>query len=204
MNYNVEYWEKRYAEMGRERTAGHRDWTPEQYKLANDTFFDKIKKLFKPAELERFKGCSLLDYGIGGGRAVPYLRNIFRPGMYTGADIVDNKVTGIDKFIHISDTNDISETEQFDLIWVYVVLQHIVDSALLQRAVMRLYNALQPGGLMVVTESGDTKVKSSSYFISRSARQYIDLFKKVGFKVRIVMVDNISSHAEHYTYFLTR
>ena len=87
----------------------------------------------------------------------------------------------------IQDLAHLQAEGRFDLILGVTVLQHILDPALLHRAIARLAQHLAPRGRMVLLEAAPQRLAqrcNTSVFQARERGEYLRLFAENGLRVR--------------------
>jgi SAM-dependent methyltransferase len=142
----------------------------------------------------------LLDAGCGVGLAIPLLEEHFQPNVIVAVDI-DKEMTGIAATTArncrckvVLRTVSMLELDfpdhSFDMIFCHQLLHHISD----QEDVLRLfYRLLVPGGVALIGESCRPFIRSLPVRLlfkhpmtaQRTAAQYVDLTRSVGFEVGV-------------------
>lgn len=210
-NNNIEYWDARYKKVGAARTVGCANWTPEQYKKANDIWYDWCLPLIELVCINRHNievgnKPKVLDFGCGSGRWFQLLSKYFE---YYGTDIVTLENMGINStaftFQPVVDNKipsfsiDKKDIEvKFDLIWTCVALQHIIDDNLLEYTVFQFSERLQPDGKAIILEN-TANAKSSNYLKFRGIAEYISIFSKYG--LICTAIDTKKMKGEPHTLF---
>lgn len=209
---NKKYWISRYSEMKGFNVVGHRSWSYEQYIEETKKFFKYIEKHipFDKDECKSNNLSSVLDFGCGIGRCIPFLSKFFN--IYFGVDIVEEIIIrNRKKFKNKNDYNCqltfetirpdgvIPVNTTFDLIFSNVVLQHVVDDNLLRFYVQQFRTLCKNNGKIMIIENIDQKPKKyvdvSKYIKFRSFNDYRSLFNPY---FDLKLVDKfISSKEEH-------
>jgi SAM-dependent methyltransferase len=99
---------------------------------------------------------NIMEIGCGVGYWTEFLKSIGAK-KYTGNDIAEISIQNLSRqypeynFIH----GDISETplakDNFDMIFMIDVTQHITDDNKFEKAVFNIWNSIKPGGYFIVT-----------------------------------------------------
>ena len=182
MDNNQQYWIGRYKRVGGKRTVGRGDWTDEEYQKFKDTFSPYLRLLvgqYCPSSVQ-----NVLDFGCGIGRWI----ELFYEFNYYGADIVEHVIeedrTNFPnlQFDVIKENIIPFKGVKFDVIWTFVVLQHVVDDELLECYANQFYNRMNKNGVLITIENM-TIGKNNTYIKFRKIDEYLSLFQKVGFKL---------------------
>jgi SAM-dependent methyltransferase len=148
--------------------------------------------------LRNVRDLRVLDVGCGVGR---WSRRLARRGAcVTGIDLSPTMISearrraaseGIAARCRF-ETQDLAALDAgdtFDLIVGVTVLQHILDRGALREAVRRMKAHLAPGGRMVLLEAAPNRAANhcdSSIFRARQRREYLELFRDCGLRVRAI------------------
>ena len=145
LNTNLAYWKDRYNNMGGKRTVGGKSWSIKQYNKANSRVFTFVRDT--TGKVAAKSAGTLVDFGCGIGRCTNFLKDTFKPQKYIGMDIIDKFTeTNKDDFYLIPETGYLNiEEASVDIIWTYVVLQHIIDDLLLQYYLEQFWKGLKEG-----------------------------------------------------------
>jgi len=180
MNNNIEYWSKRYRNLGGKKTVGNKKWTNEEY-INEQTRFES----FIYPYISKLKGDSVLDFGCGIGRRNQFLKQSY--SKYYGVDIVKSAINSArrsyhgDNFELITNNNIPFKNIKFDLIWTNVALQHIVDEELLIHYINQFKDLLSEEGHVLIVEN-TSEAKNNNYISFRKPIEYINLFYNCGFE----------------------
>lgn len=143
-------------------------------------------------------GGRLLDAGCGIGLAFPLLEQYFQPELIVGVDI-DTEMTAAAAtgardcrsrvVLETTSILDLNYPDQsFDIIFCHQLLHHTVDQ---EETVRKLYQLLAPRGFALIGESCRSFIHSlpvrllfrHPMMVQKTAEQYVDLIKSVGFEV---------------------
>ena len=139
-------------------------------------------------------GTAILEIGCGVGR---WSRRLARRGAdVTAFDLSPAMIAearrrtsraGLESRCHfdVGDAADLALDRRFDCILCVTVLQHILDTARLERTVERMARHLAPNGRIVLLEvapSSDVDRCNTSTFVGRREEDYRDLFARAGLR----------------------
>jgi cyclopropane fatty-acyl-phospholipid synthase-like methyltransferase len=184
LNYNLDYWDKRYGDIGGEKTVGHKHWNDQEYKEQNKKTFDFLDKYI---DMERIP--YILDFGCGICRFKKYLTYKFDIDVYAGVDIAEavinqNNKKSFGEFYLLKKYTDISENiGKVGLIWTAFVLQHVIDDKLLLNYFKEFKKVLNPGGRMIFLETSEYwEGDEIDYMKKRTFDDYKNLLNEAGFQ----------------------
>jgi cyclopropane fatty-acyl-phospholipid synthase-like methyltransferase len=184
LNYNLDYWDKRYGDIGGEKTVGHKHWNDQEYKEQNKKTFDFLDKYIDMEQRKR-----VIDFGCGICRFQNYLYYKFSLEHYIGMDIAGAVINENEKnkrgvFYLINDYSSISnDINNIDLIWTAFVLQHVIDDKLLLNYLKEFKKVLNPGGRMIFLETSEYwEGDEIDYMKKRTFDDYKNLLNEAGFQ----------------------
>lgn len=180
------YWEKRHKKYGLDlRGVGHCGMSPEK----NYEEYLKAKEaLLHLLDLEKInvKDSKILEIGCGIGLFTKVMEEVGAQ-KYTGVDIAKNAIKRVKKkfpmfnFAQL-DITKTKPTEEFDLILMIDVTQHIVDEHLFEIAMKNITQTLKPNGIFIVTSwLTPTREKNRFYEVKRPIESYKKIFKDYQF-----------------------
>ena len=142
-----EYWNNRFEEQG-EVYVAHRqlqnfDQQVELGKQLCDSYMPSAKHT--------------LDFGCGVGRFQSWLQS--KSDKVTAVDYVQSALDIVKKNNPLTETVHYSnlplpiEDETFDLVWIFTVLQHIVDKEVFEATCLELHRVAKPGAKFILVEN---------------------------------------------------
>jgi len=154
-----EFWDRRLAEQFDLRGTGQPGLSAAYnracYRLRRRVLDDALRQqAFDPA------GKKVLDVGCGTGFFTAWY--LHRGASVTGIDIAPTSVERLQarhpeaRFV-LADVSEAALGEGFDLVNAFDVLYHITDDARWERAVTTLAAAVEPGGLLLLTDTFPTE-----------------------------------------------
>lgn len=184
-----------------------------QYKSGNPDYLKTIKSLYS-------KGCNILDIGCGSGRDLKTLLNMGYDcyGVDPSDNFVKNSLTNYSFLkgrIELGslpyNIPDIFIEKKWDNILLAATLQHIPDSNIESTAQI-IKKLLKKEGNLIISvpteypEIVDNRDKNLRLFCIRSAKSYISLFEKQGFKLvkNIITTDALNRTGIEWTTLLFR
>jgi 2-polyprenyl-3-methyl-5-hydroxy-6-metoxy-1,4-benzoquinol methylase len=191
------YWEdraRRFAKRGSGLAAVCSYGMPEFY----NRMIHYCQRLALQPWLDVAPGTRVLDVGCGIGRWSSMLAA--RGALVTGMDLSptmideamrrarDNGVADRCVFL-VQDLAQLDAGEKFDLIVGVTVLQHILDTEALSRAVQRMADHLAPGGRMVLLEAAPARIAKrcdTTVFRARQRSVYLKHFAQAGLELRAI------------------
>lgn len=129
------------------------------------------------------RGRRVLDVGCGTGYWTAYYTA--RGADYTGLDIAPTSVARLSaqypgaRFVHL-DAGEAPPPGRFDLVNAFDVLYHVTDDARWERALRHLAEALDPGGLMVITDVFADLPALAEHNRMRSLARYVGVLEPLG------------------------
>jgi len=197
MNYEPrEFWDQRLSEQFDLRGTGQPGLSV-AYNRACYTLRREV--LDRALVAERFDPArrKVLDVGCGTGFFTAcYLT---RGAVLTGIDIAPTSIERLRKrhpqarFL-LADLSDTTLGERFDLVNAFDVLYHITDEANWGRAVAALAAAVEPGGLLLLTDtfpSAERATPEAEHNRMRPLERYRALLEPAGFEVRAVLPTHV-------------
>jgi SAM-dependent methyltransferase len=142
-------------------------------------------------------GTSVLEIGCGVGRWS--LRLAQRGAVVTGMDLSQRMVlearrragaqrlAGRCNFV-VADISSPGLRGRFDVVLGVTVLQHLLDPAQFERAVLNIRRFLAPGGRAIVLEAAPSRPTArcnTPVFVAREDQQYLDAFRRAGLRCRV-------------------
>jgi ubiquinone/menaquinone biosynthesis C-methylase UbiE len=141
-------------------------------------------------------GTRVLDVGCGVGRWSRLLAA--RGAVVTGVDLSPTMVAQAERRaaaagvadhcrFEVQDLSNLNVGGQFDRVLGVTVLQHILDSAALRRALRAMTAHLAPGGRMILLEAAPAAAVNrcdSTVFRARHRDVYLDLFQSCNLELR--------------------
>lgn len=180
-----EFWERRLSEQFDLRGTGETGLT-----LGYNRACYALRKvvLDRALSVARFDpiGRRVLDVGCGSGFFTAYY--LARGAQLTGVDITPTSVQRLSerhpeaRFLQA----DVSETPvpgRFDLINAFDVLYHITDDARWERALEHLSGALDPGGLLLITDAFRDSGGLADHNRMRPLARYRDRLARGGLEI---------------------
>jgi SAM-dependent methyltransferase len=191
------YWEdraRRFAAQGAGLAAVCSYGMPESY----NRMIDWCQRLALEPWLKVAPGMRVLDVGCGVGRWSSLLAA--RGAHVTGMDLSPTMIAearrralvgGVAERCEflVQDLAELDAGAQFDLVLGVTVLQHILDTAALRAAVLRMTEHLAPGGRMVLLEAAPARIArrcDTTVFCARERTVYLDLFEQAGLELRAI------------------
>ena len=180
-----EFWEKRLSEQFDLRGTGETRlslaYNRACYQLRREVLDDAL----------RLAGCDprgrrVLDVGCGTGYWTEYY--LSRGAYYTGLDIAATSVERLAarhpqaRFV-LSDVSEVALAERYDIANVFDVLYHVTDDDRWRRALEHLADALEPGGLLLVTDVFAELPGLAAHNRMRSLARHLEVLAPRGFTV---------------------
>lgn len=113
-----------------------------------------------------YRCASMLEFAAGHGRFTRHLAKVLPPGALTVSDVVPGAVAflrqhwAVSGFDSTSDPDALVIAERFEVVFVLSLFSHLPEST--WRAwLRRLYGAVAPGGVLVLTTHGDEAARKS-------------------------------------------
>jgi SAM-dependent methyltransferase len=178
-----EFWERRLAEhfdlRGTGETALSLAYNRACYRLRRETLERALHDHgFDPA------GARVLDVGCGTGFFTAlYLE---RGAQVTGIDIAPTSIERLRArhpqatFI-LADVADTPPQQRFDLVNAFDVLYHVTEDERWERALTGLGGAVEPGGLLLVTDTFVPVTREAGHNRMRPLARYAALLEPLGF-----------------------
>jgi len=170
------YWRDRHSRYGFDlRGVGNKGLSDAENRRAYEEAGGTFVALCREAGV-RFETARMLDVGCGTGFYAGVFRD--RGGRdYTGVDIADVLLPELrerypDFRFRQQDVTSEPLEEEFDLIAMIDVTQHITDPAKFSFAMRNLRAALAPSGTLILTSWLDEEARRSYYEVSRSIDRY--------------------------------
>jgi len=188
VNLNKQYWNNRYNKMTGEKVVGHKHWSLEQYNRENEKWVKLFSKTFEKLNIQKIY--SVLDFGCGVGRWIPFLKQYCL--YYCGVDIIEKALNQAKEKAYLYNNVNFGLIENglipnligncgYDLIWSVVCLQHVIDDKLLDLYISQFYKILRPNSWIISVENVSEN-KSNEYIKFRSYADYAKMFKHHKFK----------------------
>lgn len=192
MAYNPkEYWERRLSERFNLSGVGHADFSEHYNKWLYKAKNRGLKKALTRHNIE-IHNSSVCDIGCGTGFFVDFYLNNGVKDIF-GVDITTNSIEKLKQKYPDNDfiVADITETDmpsrinrKFDIINVFDVLYHIVDSVLFEQALINLTKLVSKKGYIFITDfCGETDVKAAEHVRFRKKDTYTKIFQENGFDI---------------------
>ncbi|MGA2399172.1 MAG: class I SAM-dependent methyltransferase [Steroidobacteraceae bacterium] len=189
------YWEDRA-----QRFAGDRDGLAAVCSYGMPEFYNRVidweQRLALAPWLRVRRSTRVLDVGCGVGRWSRLLAG--RGAAVLGVDLSPTMIAEARRRAAAedlacrfaeADASRLQLGEQFDLVLGVTVLQHILDTTLLQSALAAMAAHLAPGGRMVLLEAAPVRGVekcNSSVFVARPREQYLELMRSCGLEIRAI------------------
>ncbi|MEN4007510.1 MAG: class I SAM-dependent methyltransferase [Methanobacteriaceae archaeon] len=191
--YFEDYWDRRATQFG-----GKSKGYPAICSYGMPDFYNNhINRLQQHLLLENLKvrsGMKVLDAGCGVGRWTVAMA--LKGAQVTAADISQEMIAlarertrywGVEdrvEFLH-SPLNLLRLSDDYDLVVVVTVLQHIPDLEIWEQSVLKLWGAVKEGGRFAILEVAPTnkswvKIPSREHFHPHLRDEYVDLLEKSG------------------------
>lgn len=129
------------------------------------------------------RGRRVLDVGCGTGYWTAYYTA--RGADYTGVDIAPTSVARLaseypaSRFVHL-DVGESPVPGRFELVNAFDVLYHLTDDARWEQALRHLAGALDPGGLLVITDAFRELPAAAEHNRMRSLDRYLRVLEPLG------------------------
>ncbi|MFN8589180.1 MAG: class I SAM-dependent methyltransferase [Candidatus Eisenbacteria bacterium] len=149
-----EFWEQRLSEQFDLRGTGETTMSAAYNAACYQLRAEVLDAALARAGVD-VRGKRVLDVGCGTGFWTDYY--VTRGAAYTGLDIARPSVERLRErypqaaFVH-SDVSEADLTATYEIVNVFDVLYHIVDDARFDAALGRLARAVEPGGLLLLTD----------------------------------------------------
>jgi SAM-dependent methyltransferase len=180
-----EFWEERLREHFDERGTGE----PGLSKAYNDACYalrlDVLERALRGAGLDP-RGRRVLDVGCGAGFFTAWY--LARGAAVTGLDIAPHSIETLRlrfptaRFV-LADVSETRLEDRYDLVNAFDVLYHIVDDARWERALGTLAVAVEPGGLLLVTDAFASQGGLEAHNRMRPLAAYARLLEPRGFRL---------------------
>lgn len=154
--------------------------------IKNDTF------LFN--ELGSYNGKKVLEIGCGIGRMTEFFANDF-DDVY-GIDISETMIERGKKYlahlnsnkIHLLATNGVNypfEDNFFDLVFSYIVFQHMPSKEVVQKNLQEVFRVLNPSGIAKIQLRGGSQPHKWNWYYgpSFSSNEATEMINKIGFQI---------------------
>lgn len=192
-------WDQRAQRLG-VRAVGHIRWSGKRFERETQALWDRLS----PYVLDRHNAVDhavLLDFGCGAGR---FAGKLSGQGFRVAAVDTSSEMLRL-----AAETPGITlaqvvpggplpfARDEFDVVWICMVLQHIPDRAL-PRVIEELHRVLRPGGSVLLCENTHQAKRRQSrlgHIVFRSPEEYIDHFPW------ITVVDQFIIEGERHTVF---
>jgi SAM-dependent methyltransferase len=144
-------------------------------------------------------GRRVLDVGCGSGFFTAYY--LARGALLTGVDITPTSVQRLSerhpeaRFVQ-ADVSEAPVAGRFDLINAFDVLYHITDDARWERAIAHLSAALDPGGLLLVTDAFRASSGLADHNRMRPLSRYRDRLAASGLEIEALYPTHVLLNRE--------
>ena len=193
-----EFWEQRLSQQFDLRGTGETGLS-----LAYNRACYALRRDVLDAALaaQRFdpRGRRVLDVGCGTGFFTSYY--VERGAQVTGLDIAPTSIATLSerfpaaRFV-LADVGEQPVEGRFDLVNAFDVLYHIVDDARWARAVGHLAAAVEPGGLLLVTDTFSDAPGLAEHNRMRPLARYRDLLAAAGLGVASLRATHVLLNRE--------
>jgi len=176
------YWVDRHKNLvGDPRSVGNLGASVEDNHLGEQQLIELIARLASRLEAGR-----VLDLGCGYGRiAAPFIDNGWR---YTGVDVSPDALEQArdshpDAEFLEKDLLEWKPKQEFDLVLALYVLVHFVDDKQWAKFAQHAFNAVAPGGLMIIADHFPAERQSAPHYVARPIAEYDSLLAPAGLEL---------------------
>jgi len=144
-----------------------------------------LGKVYDALDHETIHVGTVIDYGCGVGKMVPFLLQAFKPKKYIGMDIVPAVIKSNKAFyrdlegVEFKSATGLAKSKA-DVIFTASTLQHIDDEAV-EKTIADFAKVLNPGGRLIVWVNTAVAKGDLPYMKRRDKNVYIQMIKDAGF-----------------------
>ena len=188
----VKYWEKRLKGNFNLIGVGNRRYSEEKNREMYDVKKNILSGVLKSMNID-IAGKKVLEIGCGVGYWTEYCRDSGCAD-YVGIDISETAVRTLQeeypdyRFIS-GDVSELKMDEQFEIVLMIDVTQHIVDDEKFKKSMEFIKSSLEKNGHFVVTSWLRNKVRDKYYEKSRGIEYYKDIFADFSFSEPVAFND---------------
>ncbi len=193
-----EFWDQRLSEQFDLRGTGETGLSIEYNRACYALREEVLDTALATAHVD-LRGKRVLDVGCGTGFFTSfYLR---RGANVTGIDIAPTSIQRLSerhpeaRFV-LADVSEAALEERFDVVNAFDVLYHITDDAAWERAVRHLARAVEPGGVLLLTDRFATRVAMAEHNVARSLERYRSIVEPEGVAVEALHATHVLLNRE--------
>lgn len=196
-----EFWDRRLAQQFDLRGTGQPGLSAAYNLACYDLRRAVLEKALRAADFDP-RGRTVLDVGCGSGFFTAYY--LSRGARLTGIDIAPTSIERLQarhpeaRFL-LADVSEAALDGRYDLVNAFDVLYHITDDARWERAVRTLAAAVEPGGLLVLTDTfppPGAAIAEAEHNRMRPLERYLPLLEAAGFAVERVLPTHVLLNRE--------
>jgi len=194
---NKSHWEKRGSRTFYYKGVEYYTITPIPFYIKRrSTLLNLVKPYFNKPDIRH-----VCDFGCGDGWYLNYFSNLLENNIkWTGVDISSSMIERAAKINHdcncrfICSGEGIDTENNFDLIYSFAVLAHIIDNDKLEKILESVSKHLNSSGRYVIFEQVAPYNYKGNNFNRRTIQEYIKLGDSAGLKTEKIILLSFTAH----------